>query len=295
MASSVAPSTSLLTAEGYAISGRERFTKAATPDAPLVIAIHGGTYTSVYFDVPGYSLLDRAAALGIPALAIDRPGYVDSTPFAPDDATIENNATRLEDAIGRLWEKYGKRGPGVFLIGHSIGGAITVDIASRRPTWPLLGIAVSGVGLKTPEASGATWAGLPKIPLITLPSEMKDNVMFGLPWTFASDMPAASHAADTTVPRAELIDITSTWQQRVKTVAAKVAVPVHYRQAEFDRLWIVDPGQVQGFADAFSASPLVDSRLFVSAGHCIDFHRLGAAFQLEQLAFALRCAVKPAG
>lgn len=293
MASNVEPSTVLLTAEGYAISGRERFPKSASPDAPLVIAIHGGTYSSVYFDVPGYSLLDRAAALGIPALAIDRPGYVESTPFAPDDSTIEKNAERLVDAIGRLWEKFGKRGPGIFLIGHSIGGAVTVDIASRRPNWPLLGIAVSGVGVKTPPASGVAWASLPKIPLIQLPSEMKDGVMFGPAWTFNSDMPAASHAADATVPRAELIDITSTWQERVTNLAAKVAVPVHYRQAEFDRLWIVDAEQVRGFAEAFSASPLVDARLFKSAGHCIDFHRLGEAFQLDQLAFALRCGVKP--
>ena len=31
---------------------------------PLIVAIHGGTYTSAYFDMPGYSLLDRAAANG---------------------------------------------------------------------------------------------------------------------------------------------------------------------------------------------------------------------------------------
>lgn len=31
-------------------------------DVPLVVAIHGGGYSSAYFDVPGYSLLDRAAS-----------------------------------------------------------------------------------------------------------------------------------------------------------------------------------------------------------------------------------------
>ena len=30
-----------------------------TAGTPLVIALHGGTYTSEYFDIPGYSLLDR--------------------------------------------------------------------------------------------------------------------------------------------------------------------------------------------------------------------------------------------
>jgi pimeloyl-ACP methyl ester carboxylesterase len=294
MASSIRPSSVLLTAADYVISGRARTGEHAAPaDAPLIVAIHGGTYTSIYFDVPGYSLLDRAAALGIPALAIDRPGYLESSPFSPEDATIELNAKRLDEAIGHLWEKFGNGGPGIVVIGHSIGGAITVDIAARRPKWPLLGIAVSGVGLEVATGSGEAWASLPKIPMVELPSELKDGVMFGPAWTFNADMPVSSHAADAPVPRAELIDITSTWGKRVRSLAANVAVPVHYRQAQFDRLWIVDEEQVKNFAAAFSGAPQVDARLFASAGHCIDFHRLGRAFQLDQLAFALRCAVKP--
>ena len=66
---------------------------------------------------------------------------------------------------------------------------------------------------------------------------------------------------------------------------------MHYRQAEFDKLWIVNKDEVAGFGAAFKASPEVDAKLFDSVGHCIDFHKLGAAFHLEQLAFALRCGL----
>lgn len=75
----------LASVRGMTISGRTRLTPNFRPttDYPLVIAIHGGTYTSTYFDVPGYSLLDRAAALGIPSIAIDRPGMAPARPSRP--------------------------------------------------------------------------------------------------------------------------------------------------------------------------------------------------------------------
>ena len=279
------------------LSGRRQFPAgaAAHDDYPLIIAIHGGSYTSKYFDIPGYSLIQRAAALDLPIIAVDRPGYGDTTGFAPADATIANTAERLDTAIGEIWKKHGGKARGVFLIGHSIGGAITISIAARRPSWPLLGISVSGVGLMTPAESGAAWAALPDIPMIDLPPPLKDQVMFGPDYTFAPNAKELGHAADAPTPRAELIGITSTWHGAVRPLAAQVQVPVHYRQAEFDHLWIISQDEVDGFGAAFSGSPLVDAALFRDAGHCIDFHRLGAAFQLDQLAFALRCCVRAPG
>lgn len=289
-----AQSEVVLTTGAYTITGRRKLAdRDAAADTPLVIALPGGTYTSVYFDVPGASLLDRAAALGIPVLALDRPGYAGSTAFSPEESTITKNAERLDEAIGKIWHAAGSRARGIVLIGHSIGGAITVEIASRRPPWPLLGIAVSGVGLATVPADAARYTGLPPIPLIELPPAIKDRMMFGPPWTFAPGMPERSHVADAPVPRAELIDITHTWAERVRGLAAKVTVPVHYRQAQFDPLWITGDDQTAGFAAAFSSARFVDARTFAGAGHCIDFHRLGLAFQLEQLEFALRCTVAP--
>lgn len=76
---------------------------------PLVVAIHGGTYTSRYFDLPGYSLLDRAGALGIPLVAPDRPNYGDSVAPPPAEAGIEHSAELLDRAIGAIFEKYGDR------------------------------------------------------------------------------------------------------------------------------------------------------------------------------------------
>jgi pimeloyl-ACP methyl ester carboxylesterase len=280
--------------EPYAISGI-RCIPEMQPGGrppPLVIAIHGGTYHSGYFDIAAYSLVRRAAALGIPIVALDRPGYGRSTAFPRADATITHNAERLNKVIGEVWRQFQPQSPGVVLIGHSIGGAIAVGIASLHPQWPLLGIAISGVGLASPPEAGEAWASLPDVAMLDLPVPMKDAVMFGPEWTYDNSMPTASRPADAPVPRAELIDIVTAWPALVRELAAKVTVPVHYRQGEFDKLWITDENQVLQFGQAFSASPSVDARLLESTGHCIDFHRVGAGFQLEQLAFALRCTVE---
>jgi pimeloyl-ACP methyl ester carboxylesterase len=261
-------------------------------DYPLIIAIHGGTYTSKYFDVPGYSVLDRAAALGIPIIAVDRPGYGESSPLPAGEATIARNAQVLEEAIGQIWGTHASGARGIVLIGHSIGGAVTVAIAAHRPSWPLLGVSISGIGLRSPPEVGEAWANLPALSMIDLPLSIKDAVMFGPAWTLEPTQPAASYVANALVPRAELIDIVMGWPEHVRALAAKVTVPVHYRQAEFEKLWIMDAENVTSFGAAFSASAAVSAQMFSSVGHCIDFHRLGAAFQLEQLAFALRCALK---
>src|SRR5690242_12471342 len=81
-------------ARGMTFTGKRRLVQDGTvaPDTPLIVALPGGTYTSEYFDIPRYSLLDRASALGVPVLAIDRPGYRGSTPVEPGESIILKNA-----------------------------------------------------------------------------------------------------------------------------------------------------------------------------------------------------------
>lgn len=261
-------------------------------DVPLIMAIHGGTYTSAYFDVPGYSLLDRAAAAGIPIIALDRPSYGETPILAPAEMTLKGQAHFLTQTLKEAWGQYGAGRPGMVIIGHSIGAAISALIASAPDGLPLLGLAMSGVGMRTPAEHGPMWAALPDIPLVELPIPLKDEVMFGPAGSFSGDMPAASHIANTTAPKAELVDIVSTWHCDVRAVLGAITVPVHYRQGEFDQLWIVNEGEVSDFEGALSQSPRVDAALMRDTGHCMDFHRIGAAFHLQQLGFALQCGAQ---
>ena len=161
-------------AKGMKFSMRRRPDAPVADGVPLVVALPGGTYTSVYFDVPGQSLLDTAESIGVPVIAVDRPGYRESTKVEASGSIIAANAEVLDHLIGELWDSYGNGAPGVVVIGHSIGGAVTTAIAARHPAWPLLGIAVSGCLVRVPKESGAAWAALPDLEFVELPGPVDD-------------------------------------------------------------------------------------------------------------------------
>src|SRR5262249_7074649 len=114
-------------ADGSQASGVDCAPADIAPDTPLIIALPGGSNTAGYFDVQGHSLLDRAASQGIRAIALDRPGYGETTPLA--EPSLANNARQLLRIVEHLWSERGGGAPGVVLIGHSIGGAIAIEMA----------------------------------------------------------------------------------------------------------------------------------------------------------------------
>ncbi len=281
-----------VTVDGHEFSGR--CTESSEGDAfgsPVIVAIHGGTYFSKYFDIDGYSLLARGGIRGLRVVAIDRPGYGQSTPLPDAPDLLHRNALHLHGHIPSIVAELSAPPTHIFVVGHSMGGAIAITIAALGPEW-LSGIAVSGIGTVVPAGLGDTFAELPKEDLVTLPTPMKDVVMFGPEESVAEDMPEASHAANTTVPLSELFDVTSGWVDRFPPLAEKVTVPVHYRQAELDNLWVTDPPIVEAFARSFRQAPRVDSSVATGVGHCIDFHKGSAEFQNDQLDFALGCTSK---
>ncbi len=255
----------------------------------MVIAIHGGTYSSAYFDVPGYSLFDKAQRLGIPLIALDRPGYGKSAPLDASEATIEGQAAHLAPLLREAWQKYGEGTCGIVLIGHSIGAAIATVITAQNTDLPLLGLAISGVGMRTPAHYRDAWDSLPDTYMVEMPKHIKDDVMFGPEGSYCGDMPDLTYEAYTSAPKSELVDIVTTWSDKVDSILSRVSVPVHYRQGEMDKLWIVSREEVSEFSAALNRAPRVDAAMVENTGHCIDYHRVASSFQFQQLAFALQC------
>ena len=274
-------------AAGFSFTGRSNLAEVVPAGGdPVIVALHGGTYSSQYFDIAGHSLLDNATKQGIAVIALDRPNYLGSSTLTSEGSIIADNATVIGDAIGSIFSEHGGDAKGVVLVAHSIGGAIATIIAATPQSWPLLGLATSGCLVRVPAESAEAWTQLPPIPMIDLPVPLKDQLMFGPPETYDDAMPAASYPSNTLVPKAELLDITGAWIERRAETCAAVAVPVHHRSAEFDHLWVVDQSEVDAYRAGFTSAPSIDAELQLAAGHCIDFHLPSDEFQNSQLAFA---------
>jgi hypothetical protein len=167
-----------------------------------------------------------------------------------------------------------------------------VHLAARRPAWPLLGISLHGVGVRSPEHVVAAWHSLPPGGPVELPAEQRRALLYGPPGTVDDAAMAAAAAAVEPVPLAEMLEIVTGWPDGLAALAAEVAVPVQYALAEHDGLWVVNDTTVAEFVRLLSAAPWVEARVQAGAGHNLDHHRLSRALHLRQLAFAAECAVR---
>ncbi len=262
----------------------------AEPQGPLIVALPGGGYNARYFDVDGYSLLRRGRDNGFAVIALDRPGY-GQTPAAPDES-MAGNAAVLNTIIGDLWEEQDSDScPGVVIVSHSVGSAITMYIAAESPTWPLLGVALNGVAHDVPLSHAGSWDGVPTDKPLKLDDAGRRLSMYGPDETIEADIMERAHVSTSPVPVHEVFEITGAWADDVAGVAHGVRVPVHCRVAEFEQFWVPGAAKVAEFAALFDSAPAIDAREVLATGHNIDHHYAGPGLHLEQLGFAWNCGV----
>jgi pimeloyl-ACP methyl ester carboxylesterase len=94
------------------------------PAAPTLLYLHG-TFRTLYRNYPKIEAL-RAAGFGV--LAVDYRGWGDSTPITPSEKTIVADAAVAWAEFVRHQPEPNKR----VIYGHSLGGAVAIDLASRR-------------------------------------------------------------------------------------------------------------------------------------------------------------------
>jgi alpha-beta hydrolase superfamily lysophospholipase len=125
--------------------------------APVLLYLHGARW-----NVEGSAgRMRRLQDLGFAVLAIDYRGFGKSSPGLPSEDTA------YEDARA-AWDWLAEHQPGRprYIFGHSLGGAIAIDLASRVDDEQ--GTIVEGTFTSIPDlASSFKWGWLPVGPLIT--------------------------------------------------------------------------------------------------------------------------------
>ncbi|MEN0134641.1 MAG: alpha/beta hydrolase [Rhodococcus sp. (in: high G+C Gram-positive bacteria)] len=280
--------------EGHRLTAHLYPAAHRNPQAPLLVALHGGLYTGRYFDVPGSaagSFADIANRNGFDLITIDRPGYGDSDLLDEAENTFARQAELLDGAIGHLLDSY-EDAAGVVLVGHSIGGMIGLEVAARHPDWNLLGISTTGMGARIPTRGAAEELGtLPLHGVVDVPIPEREKLWYGPEGSYTAAAVEAARHSYAPAPMVELAAAPRWAATRLADVAAAVDVPVHHALAEFDALWDSSPDARDLFLSKFSDNPRVESEIVPGVGHCLDHHLTGAALHLRQLAFALDCAL----
>jgi len=99
---------------------------AEKPDAPTVLYLHGNSRNISY----NLENALRYRALGSNLLLVDYRGYGKSSGGKPSEAKVYEDA---EAAWQYLVRQRGVKPQQLFIYGHSLGGAVAIDLALRHP------------------------------------------------------------------------------------------------------------------------------------------------------------------
>jgi pimeloyl-ACP methyl ester carboxylesterase len=252
----------------------------------VIVAIHGGGTTAIYFDCPGHpslSFLRAGAAAGFTVVALDRPGYGSSAPYP--EAMVEGDQ-RVNLAYGAIDRIIGERpsGAGIFVMGHSGGCELTMRMAADERGSDLLGIELAGTGRHYHPAA--------KEILKTATRERRPSGMRDLLWSPEHLYPPEVLGGATVSPSAPAYEdqMVSDWaRQTFPTLAPAVRVPVHFSIAEHEKVWQVDDSAVQEITAMFSAAPRFSVHRQPDAGHNMSLGHSAADYHATVLSFAGEC------
>ncbi|MDG4863724.1 alpha/beta hydrolase, partial [Streptomyces sp. T-3] len=248
----------------------------------VVVAVHGRGMRAGYFHAgahPDASLLDLAARLGHPVLAVDRPGYGLSARQLPMGQTLAEQAVTVRAALAAYAEE-NDIGAGYFVLAHSYGGKLAVQLAAGDTGNSLIGLDISGMGRDyAPEAYG-------------FPATLSDGA-FRLNWGPMRLYPPGTFRAArrlmTPTPHREEHERLPPWPVRFPRLAAGVRVPVRLTFAEHELWWRTDDASLASLAAQFTAAPRVQVDREPAAGHNISMGHAARAHHLRALAFLEDC------
>ena len=253
----------------------------------MILAIHGGGTTAIYFDCPGHpslSLLRTGAAAGFTVVALDRPGYGSSAPYPDAMATAEQRVNLAYGAVDRILGER-PRGAGLFVMGHSGGCELTMRMAADERGADLLGIELAGTGRHYHHATREI--------LKTATRERRPAGIYEMLWTPERLYPPEVLNGSTISPSAPPYEdqMVSDWaRQTFPALAPAVRVPVQFSIAEYEKVWQTDDSAMAEITALFSGSPRFTVNRQPDAGHNISLGHSAADYHRNVFAFVDECA-----
>lgn len=249
----------------------------------VIVAVHGGATTAAYFDCPGHprlSLLRAAAAHGVTAIGLDRPGYGSSALYADEFNDPDQRVRFAYGAVDAILGD-GDRGAGLFLMGHSAGCELALRMAVTEGR-DVIGVELAGTGLRYHADARAVI----KQATLTARPGLRD-----LLWQPTSLYPAEVLTSGLSAPGvAYEAEVTTHWARRdMPALAAQVTVPVEFSVADHEAVWESTPEAVAAVAALFSNAPRVTVNEVADAGHNISVGLSADTYHRRVLAFADEC------
>lgn len=258
----------------------------------VIVALHGGAASASYFhhpDQPGLSLLETAAAVGYTVIALDRPGYRRSAPFAE---TMRSPARRVDLAYAAVDRLLGTspRGAGLFVLAHSAGSELAVRMAADERGSDLLGLEIAGTGCRFHSAFREVLDPAPQEPS----GRRKPTGLRGILWQpkhlYPASVVGGAHFVSA-APRYEGA-VVAEWAPRdFALTAAKVRIPVHYTLGDHDLVWRTDAPAMAEVAAMFTEAPRAITHTQVDSGHNLSLGWTARAYHLAVLSFVEECVV----
>jgi alpha-beta hydrolase superfamily lysophospholipase len=128
-------------------------------NAPTVLYLHGARWNmngSVF-------RISRWHSLGFNVLAIDYRGFGKSSEILPSEETASEDTLAAFDELVRRQPDASLR----YLYGHSLGGALAIDLASAVPADQLAGVIIESTFTSIPDlVSAMRWGWVPGIGLV---------------------------------------------------------------------------------------------------------------------------------
>jgi len=127
--------------------------------SPTVLYLHGARWNmngSVF-------RISRWHDLGFNVLAVDYRGFGRSTEILPSEQTASEDTRAAFDELKRRQPEATRR----YVYGHSLGGALAIDLASAVPTDQLAGVIIESTFTSIPDlVRGMRWGWVPGIGLV---------------------------------------------------------------------------------------------------------------------------------